>query len=85
MPKVVRNNTKGLFQKSGKGSAGIESVETLLNTTIKVSAKPPRAGDQSRTKANIDKARKLLGYNPTTTLKEGLKAQIAWFEENFIK
>lgn len=66
-------------------ATGIETVETLLNTTIKVSAKPPRAGDQSRTKANIDKARKLLGYNPTTTLKEGLKAQIAWFEENFIR
>ena len=41
---------------------------------------PPRAGDQSRTKANIDKARKLLGYNPKTSLREGLEAQVSWFK-----
>ena len=64
---------------------GIATVEELLDTKIEISAKPPRAGDQSRTKANIDKARKLLDYNPTTTLEEGLKTQIAWFRENFIK
>ena len=38
--------------------------------------KPSRAGDQSRTKANIDKARKLLNYNPQTTLREGLKKSL---------
>ncbi|WP_339702085.1 NAD-dependent epimerase/dehydratase family protein [uncultured Marixanthomonas sp.] len=64
---------------------GIETVETLLDTKIEISAKPPRAGDQSRTKANIDKARQLLDYNPTTTLEEGLKAQIAWFRDAFLK
>ena len=66
-------------------ASGIATVEDLLDTKIEISAKPPRAGDQSRTKANIDKARKLLDYNPTTTLEEGLKAQIEWFRESFIK
>ncbi|HBY67979.1 MAG TPA: 3-beta hydroxysteroid dehydrogenase, partial [Flavobacteriaceae bacterium] len=66
-------------------ATGIATVEDLLDTKIEISAKPPRAGDQSRTKANIDKARKLLDYNPTTTLEEGLKAQIEWFRESFIK
>ncbi len=61
-------------------ATGIEIVEKLLNTKIAVDKKPARPGDQSRTKANINKARKLLGYNPNTSMKEGLQAQIEWFE-----
>ncbi|MFC7358282.1 NAD-dependent epimerase/dehydratase family protein [Jejudonia soesokkakensis] len=62
---------------------GIEVVETILQTKITMERKPARPGDQSRTKANIDKARKLLGYSPQTTLEEGLKAQVAWFQDTF--
>lgn len=63
---------------------GIATVEEILQTKIVTEKKPPRAGDQSRTKANIDKARKMLGYNPKTTLKEGLIAQTEWFKDNFL-
>ncbi|HLW32800.1 MAG TPA: NAD-dependent epimerase/dehydratase family protein [Aequorivita sp.] len=62
---------------------GIQTLEDILGIKIKMEAKPPRAGDQSRTKANIDKARELLNYNPTTSLKEGLEQQLAWFKANF--
>lgn len=62
---------------------GIKTVEEILQKKIATEKKPPRAGDQSRTKANIDKARKLLGYNPQTDLKEGLIAQAEWFKNNF--
>ncbi len=62
---------------------GIATVEEIMNTKIANVNKPPRAGDQSRTKANIDKARKLLNYNPKTSLKEGLEAQVEWFNANF--
>lgn len=62
---------------------GIATVEEILQKKIETKKNPPRAGDQSRTKANIDKARKLLGYNPQTTLKEGLLAQTDWFKNNF--
>ena len=62
---------------------GIATVEEILHTKIETEKKPPRAGDQSRTKANIDKARKLLGYDPQTNLKEGLIDQIAWFKASF--
>ncbi|MEH6764468.1 MAG: NAD-dependent epimerase/dehydratase family protein [Aequorivita antarctica] len=62
---------------------GIKTVEEILQKKIVTENKPPRAGDQSRTKANIDKARKLLNYNPQTTLKEGLIAQTEWFKNNF--
>ncbi len=63
---------------------GIATVEAILNVSIETKMQPPRAGDQSRTKANIDKARKLLDYNPQTNLKEGLEAQTAWFKNNFL-
>jgi nucleoside-diphosphate-sugar epimerase len=62
---------------------GIATVEEILQTKIAIERKPPRAGDQSRTKANIDKARKLLNYNPQTSLKAGLEAQTEWFKNNF--
>ena len=62
---------------------GIETVEKILQKKINVDHQPARPGDQSRTKANIDKARKLLGYNPRTTLKEGLEQQVIWFKANF--
>jgi len=62
---------------------GIETVEEILQKKIETENKPPRAGDQSRTKAEIGKAKKLLGYNPQTNLKEGLKAQVKWFKETF--
>src|SRR5690606_27143680 len=62
---------------------GIAWVEEILQKKIITEKMPPRAGDQSRTKTNIDKARKILGYNPQTALKEGLEAQVEWFKKNF--
>lgn len=62
---------------------GIETVEAILGLAIQKDVQPARAGDQSRTKANIDKARKLLNYNPQTTLKEGLLDQVEWFRGSF--
>ncbi|RMA57926.1 NAD-dependent epimerase/dehydratase family protein [Ulvibacter antarcticus] len=62
---------------------GIATVEEILQKKIAIDHKPARPGDQSRTKANIDKARKLLGYNPQTRLKDGLEAQVTWFKNTF--
>lgn len=62
---------------------GIEAVEKVLGKAIKLNVIAKRTGDQLRTKANIDKARKLLNYNPKTTLLEGVKAQVQWYKENF--
>ncbi len=43
---------------------------------------PTRAGDIPHSLASIDKARRLLGYNPTHSVKSGLKEAIAWYREN---
>jgi len=55
------------------------SIEQLVNFIKQVSAKEsqviyaaPRAGEVKYSRANIEKAQRLLGYNPETNLKEGL-------------
>ena len=63
---------------------GIEMVEDLLGKKIKLETVAKRPGDQSRTLANIEKAKKLLGYQPKTSLREGLKQQIQWYKANFL-
>ena len=63
---------------------GIDAVEKVLGKSIKIDIVPKRAGDQSRTKANIDKARRLLNYNPQTTLLESVTHQVNWYKENFL-
>jgi len=63
---------------------GIEVVEKVLGLKIKMNHIPSRTGDQSRTLANIEKARNLLNYDPKTTLLEGVKAQVNWFKESFM-
>ncbi|TJY32873.1 NAD-dependent epimerase/dehydratase family protein [Pontimicrobium aquaticum] len=62
---------------------GIEAVEKVLDKAIKIKVVSKRAGDQSRTKANIDKAKKLLNYNPKTTLLESVTHQVNWYKANF--
>lgn len=43
---------------------------------------PNRAGDIPHSLASIDKARRLLGYDPKFSLKEGLKEAVKWYKEN---
>ena len=62
---------------------GIDAVEKVLGKPIKINVIDRRAGDQLRTKANIDKARKLLNYNPKTTLLESVEKQVEWYKANF--
>ena len=63
---------------------GIEVVEKVLGTSIEIEIVEKRAGDQFRTKANIDKGKKLLNYNPETTLLESVTHQVNWYKGNFI-
>jgi UDP-N-acetylglucosamine 4-epimerase len=41
-----------------------------------------RAGDIPHSLASIDKAKKLLNYNPQYSLKQGLKEAVKWYWEN---
>jgi nucleoside-diphosphate-sugar epimerase len=61
---------------------GIRIVEELLGMEAKVKRLPRREGDQSRTQADIRKARRVFGYHPATSVREGLTRTVAWFREH---
>ncbi len=60
---------------------GIAIVEEILGQKVRIDRKGRRPGDQLKTHANIEKARRVLGYVPHTTPREGLRAEIEWFKE----
>jgi UDP-glucuronate 4-epimerase len=60
----------------------IASIENALGKKAKINQLPEQPGDVPLTCADISKAKKLLGYNPTTTFEEGLPRFIEWFRES---
>ena len=63
---------------------GINAVEEIMHKKLIIDHKPPRKGDQQKTAAVIDKAKKILGYSPKVSLKQGLEEQVKWYKEKFI-
>jgi len=57
----------------------ISAIENALGRKGKVNRLPEQPGDMPLTCADISKARKLLGYNPTMKFSEGLPKFIDWF------
>ncbi len=49
---------------------------------VKVIYGPKRAGDIPHSHASIEKAKKLLNYNPQFTLQKGLKKAVKWYWKN---
>jgi UDP-N-acetylglucosamine 4-epimerase len=43
---------------------------------------PNRAGDIPHSLASIEKAKRLLGYNPKFSMQEGLKEAVKWYWKN---
>ncbi|HSD13556.1 MAG TPA: GDP-mannose 4,6-dehydratase, partial [Flavobacterium sp.] len=50
--------------------------------TIKAVHGPNRIGDIPHSLASIDKAKKLLNYNPQFSISQGLKEAVKWYWEN---
>ena len=59
----------------------ISAIENALGKKAKINRLAEQPGDMPHTYADISKARKLLGYNPTTKLSEGLPKFVEWFQE----
>jgi UDP-glucuronate 4-epimerase len=57
----------------------IEAIETAVGKKAKINRLPEQPGDVPLTCADISKARRLLGYNPTTKLADGLPKFVDWF------
>ena len=56
----------------------ISAAEAIAGTTLHVRHLPSRMGDQQQTQAICHKAKRLLGWEPTTSLTAGLQNQFAW-------
>ena len=60
----------------------IQMLEELLGKKANVVKKPFHKADLRETSADITKAGRLLDWKPETTLEEGLKKTVTWYQEN---
>jgi nucleoside-diphosphate-sugar epimerase len=56
----------------------LKAMNTIVGTTIEPIYAEERAGDVRDSQADISKAKRLLGYEPSVSLEEGLKHTLAW-------
>jgi len=66
---------------TGHGTSLVDLARYIgetLGVEPKIAVQPTRPGEISRYVADIGKARRLLGYQPTTLPREGVRKAIAW-------
>jgi UDP-glucuronate 4-epimerase len=56
----------------------IAGLERATGVAAQIERHPEQPGDVPQTWANVDKARKLLGYEPTTPYAEGVRKFVDW-------
>jgi len=62
----------------------IEMVETLTGKKAKLEHRPFHRADVKATWADISRARKLLGWEPRTSLEEGLAQTVEWMKKEWV-
>ena len=60
----------------------IDTIGQALGIEPKIKQLPMQPGDVDRTYADISKAKKLIGYEPKTTFKQGIENFVKWYKEN---
>jgi UDP-glucuronate 4-epimerase len=60
----------------------VELLEENLGMKALVDHQPMQPGDVPLTYADISKAKKLLNYNPTTKIEDGIPKFVEWFEKS---
>ncbi|MCB4807489.1 NAD-dependent epimerase [Tamlana sp. 62-3] len=63
--------------------AFIKALENNLNIKAKKMFLPMQPGDVKRTFANVTSLKKAIGYKPTTSLNDGVKAFVDWYVDYF--
>ncbi|MDD5055189.1 MAG: NAD-dependent epimerase/dehydratase family protein [Candidatus Peribacteraceae bacterium] len=56
-----------------------EQIKKLLKSSSDITVTESRTGEVIRFIADISKAKKVLGYNPKTSFKEGIKKAVEWY------
>jgi nucleoside-diphosphate-sugar epimerase len=62
-------------------SSVIDRVGELAGRPVPLDRRDAQPGDVARTGGSIDRAGARLGWKPTVSLDEGLRAQVAWHRE----
>ncbi len=60
----------------------VAEINHILGKNIKPVFKPRRSGDIKHSKADITKAKTLMGYEPKVSFREGLKKTVRWYIDN---
>lgn len=60
----------------------IDRLNRLLGTRLAPEFAPARPGDVRHSKADVSKAKRLLGYRATVSLAEGLERTVGWLRDN---
>jgi UDP-glucose 4-epimerase len=69
---------------SGRGTSLSTLAEIIVNeleADVSISVEENRTGEVSRYVADTTKAEKILGYDPDSTIREGIAETIAWYRE----
>ena len=61
----------------------IQTLEQLLGCEAAKEYVGMQPGDVYKTSANIDAARSLVGFNPSTSIEEGLERFVAWYRDYY--
>ena len=60
----------------------LKAIEKVAGKKAILEKLPAQPGDVPHTFANIEKAKKLLGYNPSTDIHSGIEAFRKWYAQN---
>ncbi len=58
----------------------VSTIEETLGIKAKIKRLPMQPGDVNQTNANINKAKRLIGYEPKTSFKQGIQKFIDWYK-----
>ena len=56
-------------------------IQEALGKKAVIKREPPQPGDVQRTFADIEKARRMLAYQPRVPIEEGIRRFVAWYAE----
>jgi UDP-glucuronate 4-epimerase len=59
----------------------VEMISSELGVEATLDRQPQQPGDVERTYASVDKARALLGYDPRTSMEDGIRQFVDWFRD----
>ena len=60
-------------------------AQEVTGSTAEVRFEPKRSGEVYRSRADIAKARRVLGFDPEVELREGLARTAGWYREHWLE